>query len=437
MTKVDMEAVDDVRRRLAVEVPAGDVTAEIERAYEALRRRARVPGFRPGRAPRAVLEQMYGEQVRADVFGRLVQESFADAVRTQNLQPVSTPQIITESAAPGAPLRYSATVEVRPTITVANYTGLTADRPTRTIDDADVERFITTLRERRATLRPISDRLVAQCGDIATLDYEARVAGRLVGKGDQRLVEIGPDPADGPGARLEGVRVGEATTFEVSYPADHENAELAGQTVTFHATATALAQRQVPALDEAFAAQAEFASVEELRQRVCEQLEAAMQREADAAVRASLVTRLVGAHEFEVPPAMIDRRAEVMAEEVLEELGPRRPPASREAEVRAQLQRDLREQARNQVKAALILDAVAEQEQLTVDDDALDAHVDRLAESAGRARDRVRALYQDSGARAGLRMRLLQDRALELLVERAVITNVERPSGVAGVSGNG
>lgn len=437
MTKVDMETVDDVRRRLAVEVPAGDVTAEIERAYDSLRRRARVPGFRPGRAPRAVLEQLYGEQVRADVFGRLVQDSYAEAVRTQNLHPVSPPQIVTERAEPGAPLRYSATVEVRPIVTVSNYTGLPADRPVRAIGDEDVERFITSLRERRATLTPITGRDTAQRGDVATIDYEARVGTRLVGKGDQRLVEIAPEPFDGPGAHLDGARLGVPATFDVTYPADHQNPELAGQTVAFRATVTALAQRDVPPLDDAFAAQADCVSVDELRQRVREQLEAAVRREAEAAVRASLVTQLVGAHEFEVPPAMIERRAELMAEEVLEELGPRRPPVSREAEVRAQLQRDLHEQARNQVKAALLLDAVAEQEQLRVDDEALDAHVDRLAESAGRARERVRALYQDAAARAGLRARLLQDRALDLLVERAVITDVERPSGVAGVSGNG
>ena len=134
---------------------------------------------------------------------------------------------------------------------------------------------------------------------------------------------------------------------------------------------------------------------------------------------------------------MIDRRAELLADEVLEGLGPRRPPASREAEFRTRLLRDLQEQARNQVKASLLLESIAEQERIDVDEATLDAHIDRLAETAGKARERVRALYQDPGARAGLRSRLLQDRALDLLVERANITDVERPSGVAGVPGNG
>lgn len=438
MTKVAMESVDGVRRRLAVEIPAAEVTAQIERAYDQLRQRARVPGFRQGRAPRTVLEKMFGAQVRADVFGRLVQESYADAVRDQHLHPVSAPEILTEQAEPGAPLRYSATVEVRPTVAAAGYTGLAVERPLHTVTDDDVERFLASLRERHATLVAISDRHQADPGDIATIDYEARAEGTLIGKGEQRLVEVGGRPEDGPGAHLGGALIGVPVSFEIAYPADHQNPELAGKTVQFVATVTALARRDVPALDDAFAkAHADCDTVVALRELVRQQLEAAALREAAGAVRGALVSQLVAAHDFEVPPSMVERRAELLADDVLEELGPRRPPASREAEFRARLQRDLQEQARNQVKASLLLESIAEQERIAVDDDTLDAHIDRLAAAAGKARERVRALYQDPGARAGLRSRLLQDRALDLLVERANITDVERPSAVAGVPGNG
>jgi trigger factor len=438
MTKVALESVDAVRRRLAVEIPAAEVTAEIERAYAQLKQRARVPGFRQGRAPRSVLEKLFGDQVRADVFGRLVQESYVDALRDQNLQPVSAPEIITESAEPGAPLRYSATIEVRPTVTATGYAGLAVERPVHAITDADVDQFLAGLRERNATLVAIDDRREAQVGDIATITYEARVGDTLVGKGDQRLVEVGGRLEDGPGAHLAGAVIGVPVTFEVAYPAEHQNPELAGKTVRFTATVTALARRDVPALDAAFAKRhGEVETVEALRELVKQQLDIAAQRDAAAAVRAALVAKLVAAHDFAVPQSMIDRRAELLADEVLEGLGPRRPPASRAAEFRARLLRDLQDQARNQVKATLLLESIAEQEHLSVDDATIDAHIDRLAETAGKARERVRALYQDAAARAGLRSRLLQDRALDLLVERANITDVERPSGVAGVPGNG
>jgi trigger factor len=438
MTKVALETVDAVRRRLAVEVPAGEVAAEIDRAYDHLRRTARVPGFRQGHAPRAVLERLFGDQVRADVFGRLVSQSYAEALREREIEPVGQPEIVTEQAAPGEPLRYSATVEVRPTVVASGYTGLAVERPVQAIGDADVDRFVEGLRQEHARLVPIADRRSAWRGDIATVDYTAHIGQRQVGQGKNRLVEVGGEPTSGPGAHLDGVEIGTPTTFDIEYPAEHTNPELAGQRVSFRVVTSALAAREVPALDDAFAKQvAECESVDALRARVREQLVAAARREADNRVRAALIDRLVTSHDFEVPQTMIERRTEVLVEEVLDGLGQRRPPASREAEARTHLRAELRDRARDQVKAALVLEAVADQEHLAVDDDVLDARIDAMAEAAGKARERVRTLYQDPTARATLRGRLLQERAIELVIERAAITDVERASGVAGVSGNG
>jgi len=444
MTKVALETVDAVRRRLTVEVPAGAVSAEIDHAYDHLRRKARVPGFRQGRAPRSVLERLFGDQVRADVYSRLVSESYAEALREQRLDPVSQPDIVTERAEPGEPLRYSATVEVRPSIVASGYSRLAVERPMHAITDDDVERFLERLRLQHAVLVPIADRRVARRGDIATVDYEARIGDRLVGRGEQRMVEVGGEPTDGPGAHLDGVELGVPVQVEVDYPADHANRDLAGQRVSLRVTASALADRELPPLDDALAKRvAECESVVELRQRVREQLIAAAHREADDHVRGALIARLVSSHDFEVPQAMVERRTDTLIEEVLDGMGARRPPASRESDVRSPLRGELQAQAREQVKAGLVLEAIAAQEHLAVDDDELGARIDQLAAAAGKARERVRALYQDSGARAGLRNRLLQERALELVIERAAITDVDpsarsgAASGVAGVTGNG
>jgi trigger factor len=436
MTKVAMETVDPVRRRLAVEIPAGQVTAEMDRAYDQLRRRANVPGFRQGRAPRPVLERLYGGQVEADVYGRLVQETYAEALRDQKLDPVGHPEIVTEHAARGQPLRYSATIEVRPEVVATGYTSLAVERPLRPVTDEDVERFLDSLRERHMRLEPIAERDTAEQGDIAAADYEARAQGRVVGRAQSRLIEVGGAASDGPGAHLVGARLGVPTIFDVDYPADHPSTELAGQRVTFRVTMTALHTRVVPPLDDAFAKeQADCEDVASLRARVREQLEASVRREGDASARSALMTRLVSAHAFDVPQAMIDRRLEMLVEDVLDNLGNRRPPASREAEFRARLRSELRDQARDQVKAALLLEAIATQEHLSVEEADLDERIDQLAEAAGKARERVRALYQEPGSRGGLRGRMLQERALEWVVSRATVTDVDA-TGVAGPPGN-
>src|SRR6516162_9794644 len=175
MTKVALETVDAVRRRLAVEVPAGEVAAEIDRAYDHLRRTARVPGFRQGHAPRAVLERLFGDQVRADVFGRLVSQSYAEALRERQIEPVGQPEIVTERAEPGEPLRYSATVEVRPTVVASGYTGLAVERPLQAIGEEEVDQFIESIRQERSRLLPIAERRTAHRGDVATVDYTAHI----------------------------------------------------------------------------------------------------------------------------------------------------------------------------------------------------------------------------------------------------------------------
>jgi trigger factor len=437
--KVEIETVDSVRRRLAVEVPAETVRGEIERTFDSLQRTAKVRGFRPGRVPRPVLDRLFGDQVRAEVFSKLIQESFADALRGQQLEPVGEPEVVTEQAEANAPLRYSVTIEVKPDVIATGYRGLEVDRPVRDVTEADVDAFLNNLRESLAQLRPIVDRSTAQGGDMATIDYEARIGDRVAGRGDGRVVEVEATASPTSlGAHLKDATVGLPIDFAIAYPAEYGNAELAGQTVAFHVVVKALATKELPPLDDEFAKDhGECDTLDALRQRVREQLQAVAARDADGALRASLVEQLVSAHPLAVPHSMVERRTGLLVEEFLDSLGPRRPPASREADLRARLHDELHPRAEQQVKASLLLEAIARQEQLMVSDDELDVQIDRFLERAGTARERMRALYQEPAARARLRAQLLQERALDRVVEHARVKTVPLTSSVADTVGNG
>jgi trigger factor len=373
------------------------------------------------------------------VFSKLIQESFADALREQQLEPVGEPEVVTEQAEANAPLRYSVTIEVKPDVVATGYHGLEVDRPVRDVTDADVEAFLNNLRESLAQLRPIVDRVVAQGGDMATIDYEARIGDRIAGRGEGRVVEVEAVPSPTSlGAHLMDATVGVPIDFTIEYPADHGNAELAGQTVVFHVVVKALASKELPPLDDEFAKDhGECDTLDALRQRVREQLHAVAARDADGALRASLVERLVSAHQLAVPHSMVERRTGLLVEEFLDSLGARRPPASREADLRARLHQELHPRAEHQVKASLLLEAIARQEQLMVSDDELDVQIDRFLERAGTARERMRALYQEPAARARLRAQLLQERALDRVVEHARVKTVPLTSSVADTVGNG
>ncbi len=430
MFKVDVETVDSLRRRLAVEVPAETVSAEIEKAFAELARAAKVPGFRPGRVPRAVLERMFGDRVRAEVFGRLIQDSYAEAIEGQQIVAVGQPEIVTEQTEAGAALRYHATVEVKPDITVGGYTGLSVDRPLSAVTDADVMAALGRLQQSLAQLRPVTDRAYVERGDIVSLDYEARIDGRLMSRGENRDVEFGANgfPA-GFDDHLIGAPAGAKLDFDITYPSEHPAPELAGKSMHFHVNVRSISIKDVPPLDDEFAKDhGECSTLEELRQRVRRQLEEEAAGRADEAVRRAVVAELVKRHDVPVPNAMVQRRTEALAEEVLHDWQRQRGRLKDDSQARAHLRKELEPRAHEQVKIALLLEAIARQEAIGVTDEEVEARVSATAQAAGAAAERVRALYQQPEARRQLRAQMLQSRAVDLLVSRAHIRDVPASS---------
>lgn len=426
--KVEVETLDSLRRRLAVEVPAETVSTEIHKAFTELGRAAKVPGFRPGRVPRPVLERMFGDRIRAEVFGRLIHDSYTEALEEQQIAAVGQPEIVTEQTEADAALRYRATVEVKPNVTVEGYTGLTVDRPLSPITDEDVTAALGRLQQSLAQLRPVTDRSHIERGDVVSLDYQAHIDGRLMSRGENRDVELGANRfPPGFDDRLVGAPVGGKMDFDITYPTEHPAPELAGKDVHFHVEVRSISVKEVPPLDDDFAKDhGECSTLEELRQRVRRQLEADAAQRADEAVRRNVVVELAKRHDVPVPQAMVQRRAEALVEEVLHDWQRQRGRLKDDSQARAHLRKELEPRAHEQVKAVLLLEAVARQEAISVSDEEVEAHVSVLAQAAGSAAERVRALYRQPEARGQLRAQMLQSRALDLLVSRAEIRDVSR-----------
>jgi len=437
MLKVEVETLSPIRRRLRVEVPREQVVEEIERAYSALSRQARIPGFRPGRAPRHVLERQFGDHVRSEVFGKLIQQSLSEAVEREEIAVIGAPQIETEHAKPGEPLRYSATVEVYPRFDVTGYQGLDLERPSSTASDDDVDRYLANLRESLSQLRPIEDRTAVRRGDVALIDYEGRLDGKVVTRGENRNCEIGRGQFP-PGFedRLVGAEVGAVVDFDLPMPDDYGVAEIAGKVVAFHVVLRGIAAKETPELDDEFAKDhGECDTLDQLRDRVRAQIQAMLESQADARVRTVAVAKLVELQgDIEVPRAMVEQRLEQLMHEVTDEWRARRIwPKDQEAAF-SSMRQELLPRAEGNVKGAIVLDAIAAKEGLEVSDAAVEEEVERIAAGAGDAGDRVRALYGAEEARDSLRAQLRRQQVIEYVVAQATIRNVPAspPSVVAG-----
>jgi trigger factor len=323
--RVTVEELTPVRRRLDVEIPAAEVQAELDRAFGLLGNRARLPGFRPGRAPRAILDRMFGAEVRREVLGRLVGDTFRNAVESHHLDVVGDPEIDAGTLTPGEALRYSATVDVRPVITLADVGGLEVRRPSASVPEEEIGRVLDNLRESVAQLRPIEDRTTVEAGDIVTVDVASRREGQEPVRREGVLLEAGGGTFPLALERqLVGQHRGAHLSLRVPYPAEHPNPDLAGKTVEFEVDIRDLRAKELPLLDDDFARDhGRCESLEELRGRIRADLERQAASRADEAVREGVIDQVLARHSFEVPPSMVERRTHA----IISSLDVRLPPA--------------------------------------------------------------------------------------------------------------
>ena len=427
--RVVVETLSPVRKRVQVEVPASEVQGELDRAFTSVGRDAHVRGFRQGRVPRAVLERMFGEQIRREVLARLVEHSFHHAIEAERLDVVGAPEIDADGITPGASLKYSATVDIRPVIDVGETRGIEVTRPIVSVGDDDVEQVLTSMRESVAQLSPIEYRAVVEAGDVVEIHVATELDGRESQRREGALVEAGSGAFPLALERqLVGQHKGAHVTLDVPYPADYGNASLAGKTVRFEVDVVQLKRKELPPLDDDFARDhGRVESLADLRAKIRADLEAQASSRADASVQNAVIDQLIARYAFDVPPSLVDRRCDAL----LAAYDIRIPEGPEGAELLERLRKDVRPRAEHEVRAELLLDAIAAARGVSIDDTALDAEIDTLALRQQQAPERIRAFYERPEARHALRSRLGRERTLELVLSDAKITTRQEPKDVA------
>jgi trigger factor len=427
--KINVETVSPVERKLTIEVPPERVAKELDKAYVGVGRRAKLPGFRAGHIPRAVLERNFRPEVERDVAERLVNLTFVEAAREKGIEPVATPNVSLDGPlVPGATFRYSAKVEVRPAIAPRDYRGLAVTRTAPVVTDEAVLAELTKLRERFGTLQPLTGREVAEEGDWARIDHEGSIDGAPFEGSAAQGVSVRAAQGkveEGNIAQLVGRKVGESVEFEEPFAADHRNPQLRGKVAQMKVTLRGLQVRQLPALDDDFARQVGvegLETLEALRGRIRADLERREKRKADADFKDALIKAALARNDFEVPPSMVERTIDNMLESTVERFSRMGLDVAQLDLDVARLRGDLREQALLQVRGSLLLDAVADAEKIEVGAEDLQAELARVADEAGVPVAKVQQQMRSAEARSALHSRVREEKALSLLAEAASVT---------------
>lgn len=415
--KVAVQELSPVARALTIEVPEEVVSREFSQAYEDLRRRVRLPGFRKGKAPVALLEQRYAQEVETDILRRLIPEFYRRAVAEAGLVPVDAPAIDQVALKREAPLSFTARVEIRPAIALQPYEGLRLTRKPALVTDADLEAALQVLQARHARLVACEPDHTAVAKDFVLMDFEGSAGGRPIKGARQEgyLVEIGSDILlPGFEEQLIGRHSDEAFEVRLTFPSDHPKAELAGREGVFQVKVREIKRRAVPPVDDDLAKATGLAdTLADLTQKVRQELQARKAHEAEMAARDAVVDLLLDRHTIEAPPSMVERQLEAL----LQRAGIADPtPEQREA-LRAQYE----PLARKRVKAALLLEAIAERENIEATQADLEAEVARMARDLKMApADAKRLMLEREETQEGLKAVLRRQKALDLIMAKAV-----------------
>jgi trigger factor len=425
--KVRVEATVEspVLRRLEVVVEAESVRRAWDRAYRDLARQVRVRGFRPGKAPRSVLESLYGASMAEQLEHALVSDTLEQALEQAGLEPVAEPTIEAGPPVAGAPFRYTARVEVRPPIELPDLSGLRGRRPRVEVSEADVGRELEALQQRQALLLEEPEGTPAARGHVLTVDFAGRVDGKPFEGGSGRDVEVElgaghflPGFEDG----LEGARAGEDRELRLRLPEDHPSPALAGREAVFAVHVHAVRRRELPALDDELAKDLgeDFESLGDLRARIRQDLTRLRERAARAELQRSLLESLVSQTRFDVPAGLVERQLQQQLHSARHRLEGSLPEATLEGQL-ARWKEEWRGRAEQSVRERLLIGEVARSRGIAPTPDQVEAHVREMAEQQGVEPGALRKAYGRESLERLARSELVDQLVLEFLASQAKV----------------
>lgn len=427
--KVDVESVGSFQKRITMTVPPDQVRGELDKAYKQLAGRVRLSGFRPGKAPRRVLEARFGAQIEADVANDLIQTGWRNAITQQSLQPVGSPNLAETGAVKAKDgFSFTITVDVRPEIELETYTGLDVAYPKVDVPSDEVDAAVKARLEGEAKLEEVNDRAVEQ-GDMALVELVAKDGDEEVAREFGTMIRTDGDPYyPGIEALVIGAKPDAEVKGDVTFGADARTEAVAGRTLPVELKVLSIQRYTVPELSDELAEKLGYeGGTDGMRSAIESQIHEQRDMLARNQARANLLEELIKHNKFDVPAGMVEQSLNMLVEELKLQQSYRTGRDPRTISFGEAQMADLRVRAEFAAKSALILEFVSKKEGVEVTDTDLEAKYQELADSRGQTVEAVKGWFTKDGSTDELKDRILEEKTLDWLLERATL--VDAPAG--------
>jgi len=433
--QITIEDLSPVEKKVEFELPWADVAPKLDKAYDSLRRGVRLPGFRPGKVPRALLERMYRRQVEDEVARELVERSLGQAIQENQIQPVAPPAVAEIEIKTGAPFKFSARVEVRSQVTPKDYAGVALTRRPPEVKDDQVAEALEGYRRRLTQFKPVDveARKETRDADLVRAEISGKVGEHKIKK-RELLVDLEDDvhgPLPGLASRLRGKPIGGATPIEVDYTLPEEGvpAEMAGRRVHLHVSVKEVREKQVPALDDELAKDTgEAETLEGLRTKVRERLAETDKTRIKREMERALIKALIKSNEFPIAPALVERYAQVIVNRAKSQL--MMMGVDVESVDDGKMRGEVRAEAEEEARGAILLQAIGEREGITASDADVQKRIAELAAGRNESPKQLRAELEKDHRIHQIEQQIREQKTLDLLISQAKITDGEPASSL-------
>lgn len=429
--QVTVKDVSTVKKILSIEVPEKDVVQELDNAYKTLKKNAKIKGFRPGKAPRSVLERYYKQDVHNDVTSKLLQDSFIAALKETELSIVGQPQLDPPSLDEKGPYKYEATVEVKPELGALDFKGLKLQKNLYEVSDEEIDTQLKLLQKNLAKREPITEERPVQENDFVSIDYQGFKDGQPfveTQKTKNFTMKVGAGSISKEfDEQIIGMQPGASREIQVKFPEDYFNDKLANHEITFQTTLNEIREEKLPEIDDEFAKElGQYENLDAVKKAITDNLQQGYDKRVEHELNEQIFEALIAKTEFELPESMVEYELEGIVEEAERSFAYYNKSMEEAGLSKEKLSEQYRGTAEKQVRRHLILGQIVDQEKLTLADGELEKGFEEIAASVNQPAEQIRSYYQQNSDKLEIfKHTLLEKDAIKLIIENSTIENVE------------